>query len=117
VASGRRSHVWLWGAGAFLAGYAVTLATRNPSYGTAGAVAVAILFAARADNPRRSMLRGLGMGLAGSVGIAAALSASAPALAPQALGAVALAASAATVTCCLAAACLFAWLRQRRSRQ
>ena len=81
MAKRRRRSGWMWAAGsAFAAGYVVVAllgltvhAWRGPVAGSAAAVGVVMFLARRAGSMLQGALWGLGLGLAGSLGIAAAL--------------------------------------------
>jgi len=119
----KRKTGWFWAAGLlFSAGYLAArlmLAwrpTQTPAVVTALLVALTIPFADRARSLLRGALRGLGLGLAGSVGLAAAVLGPGGGINPVTTTLISISA-AITMICCTVAGGIFASLAQRRRRR
>ena len=119
----KRKRGWFWAAALlFAAGY---LATRlmmawwpaqTPAVTTGLLVTLTIPFAARARRLLRGALRGLGLGLAGSLGLAAAVLGPGRGINPVTTTLISI--SAATIMiCCTVAGGIFALLAERRRRK
>jgi len=120
-----KSRGWPWAAGlAFGAGYLVALACqyaghahRAPVLGTAAAVALSIPFAARTRRVLRGALRGLGVGLATSMGVIFGLMGAPRRVSPDVLSVDSTITVVTTLICCSGAGALFAFLAERRQRR
>ena len=119
----KRKTGWFWAAALlFAAGYVATRLmmawrpARTPEVVTPLLVALTIPFADRARSLVSGALRGLGLGLAGTMGVAAAVLGPGGGINPITTTMIGISA-AVTMICCTAAGALFAKLGQRRRRR
>ena len=119
----KRKTGWFWAAALlFAAGYLATRLmmawrpSQTPAVVTALLVALTIPFADRARSLLNGALRGLGLGLAGAVGLAAAVLGPGGGINPITTTLISISAAVITI-CCTVAGGIFAALARRRRRR